>query len=87
MEMASRRGLDTFRIAAERLAAIEGPRSIATALQDPSYQGTVFVPTNDAFGRVLHLLNLTQDAFFRQPLLLSQVWCIDLHSFEILDRL
>ena len=75
MEMASRRGLDTFRIISERLAAIEGFRSIATALRNPSYQGTIFVPTNDAFGRVLQLLNITDDELLRQPLLLNQVLC------------
>jgi len=73
MEMASRRGLDVFRIAAERLADVEGFRSVATALRDPSYQGTVFVPTNDAFGRALQLLNVTHDEFLRQPLLLNQI--------------
>jgi len=73
LSMAPRRGLDTFWLAAHRLAELEGVRSVANALADPSFVGTVFMPTNDAFARFFVLLNITKEEFLNQPRLLNQI--------------
>ncbi|GMH35479.1 hypothetical protein BSKO_03347 [Bryopsis sp. KO-2023] len=73
LTMSSRRGLDTFRKIFQTMADAEGSRSIARSLQNPSFATTVFAPTNDAFSRMLHLLNMTVDDFLEQPSLMNQV--------------
>lgn len=55
------------------MADAQGSRSIGRSLQNPSFATTVFAPTNAAFDRMLHAVNMTVDEFLQQPSLMNQV--------------
>lgn len=55
------------------MADAQGSRSIGRSLQNPSFETTVFAPTNGAFARMLYAINMTVDEFLMQPSLMNQV--------------